>query len=216
MTAEESSRNHGDRPLLIGVTGNIACGKSTVMRFLGDLGAELIDADAVYHDLIVPQQPLWFALRDRFGDATVNPDGTIDRRALGSIVFADPGALADLDRITHPAVVEGVMNRVASAQRPVVAVDAVKLIESGMADQCDAVWLVTCDREQQIARLTERNGFSRADAERRVDAQPSSEGKRALVDVVIDNGGPLENTHAQVVAAWCGLTTHGVEKPVGR
>jgi dephospho-CoA kinase len=213
MTRE---RVTGNRPFLIGVTGNIACGKSTVVGFLGELGAELIDADAVYHALIAPQWPLWHALQDRFGDSIVAPDGTIDRRALGGIVFADPAALADLDRITHPVVVEAIRERVAGAQRPVIAVDAVKLIESGMAALCDAVWLVTCEREQQIARLSERSALPRVDAERRVAAQPPVAEKLALVDTVIDNSGTLRGTREQVAAAWNALTAQVLSKPLGQ
>jgi dephospho-CoA kinase len=213
MTTEKTGQDVRKRPLVIGVTGNIACGKSTVMGFLGELGAELIDADAVYHELIAPHRPLWYALRDRFGDVVINGDGTIDRRALGRIVFFDAAALSDLDRITHPAVIEAIRDRVANAQRPILAVDAVKLIESGMAPLCDSVWLVTCDREQQLARLGERNGLARVDAERRVDVQPSPEAKLALVDAVIDNSGPLRATYDQVVAAWRALTTVRVQQP---
>lgn len=202
MTNRASTARDPRRSFLIGVTGNIACGKSTVMGFLGELGAELIDADVVYHELIAPGRPLWQALRDRFGDGIVNRDETIDRRALGQIVFADPAALADLDRITHPAVIEAIRDRVVGSQRQIVAVDAVKLIESGMAPLFDSVWLVTCEREQQVSRLAQRRGLSRADAERRVDAQPPADEKRALVDVVIDNSGPMGSTRDQVAAAW--------------
>ncbi|HEY7036727.1 MAG TPA: dephospho-CoA kinase [Thermomicrobiales bacterium] len=205
MTTAGADQGKRERPVLIGVTGNIACGKSTVMGMLGELGAELIDADAVYHELIAPHRPLWHALQARFGDAIVSSDGTIDRRALGAIVFADPAALAKLDRITHPAVITAIRDRVAGIQGRVVAVDAVKLIESGMAPLCDAVWLVTCDRAQQISRLVERNGLSRADAERRVAAQPPTDGKLSVVDVVIDNSGSMKRTRDQVVAAWNNL-----------
>lgn len=195
----------GSRALVIGVTGNIACGKSTVMRCLGEQGVELIDADRVYHELIAPGMPLWQALRDQFGAGIVTAGGTIDRRALGGIVFSDPAALADLDRITHPAVIEAIGQRIAQAPSRLVAVDAVKLIESGMTSVCDAVWLVVCDREQQITRLMVRNNVPRAEAERRVDAQPSAESKRAVVDTVIDNGGSIEETCRQVVAALAKL-----------
>jgi dephospho-CoA kinase len=189
------------RPFVIGVTGNIACGKSTVMRCLGDHGVELIDADRVYHELIAPGFPLWQALQDRFGPGIVSADRSIDRRALGGIVFSDPAALADLDRITHPAVIEATRERIAQATTRYVAIDAVKLIESGMTSHCDAVWLVVCEREQQISRLMARNGLIRPEAERRVDAQPSAELKRNVVDTVIDNGGSIDETCRQVVAA---------------
>lgn len=187
-----------ERPFVIGVTGNIACGKSTVMRCLGERGAQLVDADKVYHELIAPQLPLWSALRDRFGEGIVAADGTIDRRALGAIVFSDTTALADLDRITHPAVIEAIRERIDSETTPMLAVDAVKLIESGMAPLCDAVWLVTCTRDRQIARLMARNNLTEAEAIRRVDAQPPVDAKRNLVDTVIDNSGSIAETCRQV------------------
>lgn len=189
-------------PFLLGVTGNIACGKSTVTRMLSELGAEAIDADTVYHELIVPDAPLWQALVARFGDRILAPDRQIDRRALGAIVFADPAALADLDALTHPVVLAEIDRRVAASEAKVVVIDAVKLIESGHADGCDQVWLVTCDPEQQIERLVHRNGLSQAEAQRRVAAQPELAAKLARADTVIDNSDCVEATRAQVEAAW--------------
>ena len=190
------------RPAVVGVTGNIACGKSTVLRLLSELGAVPIDADAVYHDLIVPGAPLWHELRDRFGDGILAQDGRIDRRALGAIVFADSEALADLDRLTHPAVNAEIRRRIARLASPVVAVDAVKLIESGFDADCDRVWLVTCDPAQQVDRLIKRNGLSREQALLRVNAQPPIDAKRERADLVIDNSGSPEATADQVRAAW--------------
>jgi len=199
--------NHRERrPIVVGVTGNIACGKSTVMRCLGEYGAELIDADTVYHELIAPGRPLWKAVRARFGDGVVRDDGSIDRRALGGIVFSDPDALADLDRITHPAVIAAIRDRIAASTSPLLAVDAVKLIESGMAPLCDSVWLVTCDRAQQIERLVSRSGLPRSDAERWVDAQPPLEPKKESAHEVIDNSGSVGRTCEQVTAALSRLS----------
>jgi len=199
--------NHRERrSIVVGVTGNIACGKSTVMRCLGEYGAELIDADTVYHGLIAPDRPLWKAVRARFGDGVVRDDGSIDRRALGGIVFSDPDALADLDRITHPAVIAAIRDRIAASSSPLLAVDAVKLIESGMAPLCDSVWLVTCDRAQQIERLVSRSGLPRADAERWVDAQPPLEPKKESAHEVIDNSGSVGRTCEQVTAALSRLS----------
>lgn len=190
------------RPYVIGVTGNIACGKTTVTRWLAELGVETIDADLVYHSLIAPGSPLVRAIIERFGEGVAAPDGGIDRRALGAIVFSDPAALADLDRLTHPAVIARIQELIGASKAPVVAVDAVKLVESGLDRSCDEVWLVVCMPEQQIERLMQRNGFSREEAERRVRAQPDLEAKRSRSDVVIDNSGDLERTREQVLAAW--------------
>ena len=212
--AADSGRHHEDhsteraegrdrsRPFVLGVTGNIACGKSTVLRLLSELGAVPIDADVVYHDLIVPGAPLWHELRDRFGDGILAQDGRIDRRALGAMVFADPGALSDLDRLTHPAVNAEIRRRIARLTSPVVAVDAVKLVESGFDADCDRVWLVTCDPAQQVDRLIERNGLSREQALLRVNAQPPIDAKRERADLVIDNSGSPEATADLVRAAW--------------
>lgn len=186
------------RPLLLGLTGNIACGKSTVLRMLGERGAATIDADEVYHDLIVPDAPLWHVLRERFGPLIVAPDRSIDRRALAEIVFGETPSLADLDRLTHPPVVTALRRRVAATTASLVVVDAVKLFESGFADDCDAVWLVTCRTDQQVERLLARNGLPRPVAEQRVAAQPPLAAKLARADVIIRNDGNIDETRNQV------------------
>ena len=193
------------RPYLIGVTGNIACGKSAVLRRLAELGAETIDADRVVHALMEPGQAAWTAVRDNFGPGVMTADGRIDRRALAAIVFSDPAELLRLESLTHPAVRVRILAQVADAARRgvrVVVVDAIKLFEGGLADHCDEVWVVTCDPAQQLARLMARNGFDEAEARRRIDAQPPQAEKVARADVVIDNSGTLEATNAQVDAAW--------------
>jgi dephospho-CoA kinase len=195
-----------NRPYVIGVTGNIACGKSAVLAMLRELGAETIDADRLYHELISPGSPLWKALRDRYGDGIVADTGQIDRRALGSIVFSDPVALADLDRITHPAVIDAALHRINFSPARVVAIDAVKLVQSGMADLCDQVWLVECGSPVQLERLVHRNGLSEEEARRRIAAQPPLEPVRSVADVVIDNSGPLDKTRRQVQRAWSAIS----------
>lgn len=191
------------RPYVIGVTGNIACGKSTVVAALEALGAVAIDADAVYHELIEPGKPLWRTLVDRYGPEIVREDGAIDRRRLGALVFADPDALAELDRLTHPAVVAAIRDRLTGiGQVTAVVIDAVKLIESGLDAGCDQVWVVTCRPEQQIDRLMRRNELSENEARQRVLAQPAIGPKLERADIVIDNSGTLTETHRQVEAAW--------------
>ena len=190
------------RRFTLGVTGNIASGKSTVVRRLEELGAVAIDSDLVYRELVGPSQPLLRTLAEHFGDHIIAPDGSLDRSALGAIVFSDPAKLAELDRLTHPAVIAEVDRRADEVDDGVVVLDAVKLIESGHADRCDAVWVVTADTEQQVTRLMKRNRLPEAEARRRVEAQSPIGPKLAQADRVIDNSGTLEDTIAQVDAGW--------------
>ena len=190
------------RPLIIGVTGGIATGKSSVLALLAEKGAEAIDADAVYHTMIGPGGALVSAISDRFGPDMVAGDGSIDRRALAGIVFADRAALADLDAITHPTVVQSVQERVAVSHASIVAIDAVKLIESGMARLCDSVWLVTCDPTIQRERLMRRSGLTGEEADLRLASQPGDVARRSAADVVIDNSGSSTELARQVDVAW--------------
>jgi dephospho-CoA kinase len=187
---------------LIGLTGNIATGKSTVGGMLAKLGARVIDADAIAHEVTAKGQPAWFSIVAEFGEGILRPDGEIDRLRLGALVFADPAALRRLEAIVHPAVLERIAELLAQAAEPVVVLDAIKLIESGVADLCDAVWVVTCSPEQQLARLRRTRGMSEAEARQRMAAQPPQAEKIARADVVIDNNGSLAATRRQVAQAW--------------
>ncbi len=215
---------------LIGLTGNIACGKSAVVAMLRELGAHTLDADHVTHELQRPGQPVYEQIVAAFGPGILaQPGGPIDRRALGAIVFADPAELRRLEQIVHPAVRarlaawlkhvgEGSrgmgdgeeIGRLARpnppapiSQPPVVAViDAIKLLESGWQPICDAIWVVTCAPEQQLARLVGARGLSEAEARARIAAQPPQREKVAQASVVIDNSGSLAATREQVQAAW--------------
>jgi dephospho-CoA kinase len=189
-------------PYIIGLTGNIGTGKSTVARMLADLGAEVIDADRLAHEVMAPHTPEWRRVVERFGRSILRPDETIDRRALGAIVFADPAALRDLEAILHPAVRARIRARFAAAERPVVVVEAIKLLEGGLYLEVDAVWVVTATREAQLQRLMRLRGLTRAEAETRVDAQAPQAEKVARADVVIDNSDGLDYTREQVLAAW--------------
>ncbi len=199
------------RPYLIGVTGNIACGKSAVMNSLRELGATIVDGDLVYRDLTGPGSELVQGLAAVFGSQIVNPDGSLNRPELAKIVFADPTKLATLDHLTHPAILEDVFRRIDAAPTPVVATDGIKLIESGLGDKCDEVWVVTCSPEQQRARLMARNGLTREEADRRIAAQPPAAEKIARAEVVISNDGTLEQLHERVSTAWMrsGASTAG-------
>jgi dephospho-CoA kinase len=187
---------------LIGLTGNIGSGKSTIGAQLGELGAFVVDADQVYRDLIEPGQPGWRAVVDLFGPAVVDGEGRIDRRALGAIVFRDAEALARLERATHPLVLARI-DELLARERPRVAVhEAIKLIESGGADRCDELWVVTAPRERQIERLVAPRGLTPEEAALRVDAQPPQSEKAARADVVIRNDGDLASLRARVAEEW--------------
>ncbi len=201
---------------LIGLTGGIACGKSTVLAMLAALGARTIDADRVTHRLQQPGTPVYEAIVAAFGSHILTtPGGVIDRRKLGEIVFNDPQALKRLEAIVHPAVsaeIQRFLHEVAGAgtyatrlrpvERPIVVIDAIKLIESGWADECDQVWVVTCPIEQQIERLMITRGMSLAEAQTRIAAQPPQESRLSRANVIIDNSGTQAQTRAQVEAAW--------------
>lgn len=163
----------GGRPLIIGLTGPIGCGKSTVAAWLGELGGAVIDADALARDVTAPGEPALRAIRDRFGDEVFETSGALDRAALGEVVFSDPAALRDLEAIVHPGVRTLVERRLEQAARegdPFVVVEAIKLVEGGLAARCDEVWLIECGPAVQRERLLGR-GMEAADVERRLAAQ---------------------------------------------
>jgi len=191
-----------DSPYSIGLTGNIATGKSTVARMLVELGAVHIDADLVAHDVMSPGGAVYAAVVRAFGPEIVGVGGAIDRHQLGEIVFNDSMALAQLESLVHPAVIAEVARRMGVNHASVVVVEAIKLIESGMARCYDALWVTTCPSEVQLTRLVQQRSLTPADARSRIQSQPSQDEKIALADVVIDTGGSLEETQRQVLAAW--------------
>ncbi len=190
---------------ILGVTGNIATGKSTVVKMLIEKGAHHIDSDVVYHELVAPGMPLLQSLVEHFGEEILTDDGSLDRKALGAIVFSDKSKLAELDALTHPAVIAEADRRAFAIQDGVVILDAVKLIESGHHEVCDAVWLITAPEAQQIERVMQRNHVDEEEARRRVAAQPPLGPKRAVADVEIVNDGALKDLRAKVDQAWLNL-----------
>jgi dephospho-CoA kinase len=195
----------GDRSRRIGLTGPIGCGKSTVARWLGERGAVVIDADVVAREVTAPGRPGHDAVLARFGDAVRAPDGTLDRAALARIVFADAAALQDLESIVHPLVRPRILASIDAAdaaRAPAVVIEAIKLVEGGLADLCDEVWWISCaeQRERLVAR-----GMDRADADRRIAAQAGMKARvvaarRGLTEV--DTSGGLAETEARVAALW--------------
>ncbi len=188
---------------IIGLTGNIACGKTAVGHMLLELGAErYIDADAIVHKLYQSGQPIALQVASAFGSEVMAADGSVDRKALGAIVFQDPAALQRLEAIVHPAVGLALMRELASVSETGIAIiDAVKLLEGGSGKFCQSKWLVICPEEQEFARLITRNDLSAQEAWARIRAQSPVEPRLSLVDEVIDNGGTLEQTRRQVASA---------------
>jgi dephospho-CoA kinase len=183
--------------VVIGLTGPIGCGKSTVAAMLGELGGVVIDADALAHEVTAPGQPTLVAIRDRFGEAVFRSPGLLDRAALAAIVFSDPAALHDLEAIIHPAVRSIVEARLEQARRegdPFVVIEAIKLVEGGLAERCREVWLIDCPIDVQRSRLTAR-GMEATDIERRLATQGRDLAERlaAHADRRIDTAGSLES-----------------------
>jgi dephospho-CoA kinase len=198
---------------VVGLTGGIASGKSTVSRMLEAHGVPVIDADRLAREAVEPGRPGFDEVVAAFGAGVVGPDGRLDRPRLAQIVFADPEARARLEAIIHPRVFEGERAALSAIarERPgsVAVVDAALLLESGNHRWMDAVVLVAAPREVQIARLAARNGLSHAEAEARLAAQWPLDRKRPYADHVIENRGSLAETEAQVDALVSTLTRRG-------
>ena len=187
---------------LIGLTGNIATGKSTVAEMLAALGATTIDADRVVHQIMRQDSEVYDQVLAAFGPDVIGSDGEINRQRLGRIVFSDPAELHRLEEIVHPAVGIEVRQRVARAKTPVVVVEAIKLIEAGWHRLCQALWVTTCPPEQQIDRLIAQRSLGYEEARQRVTAQPPQSQKISLANVVIDTSGNIAKTRQQVEVAW--------------
>lgn len=191
--------------IVVGVTGGICSGKSTVAALFKNLGAIVIDADQVAHELVEPDQPLFEAVASAFGREVVDANGRIDRRRLGGIVFADPEARKRLEAILHPAIIEECERRIRQAGASGAAVcfvDAALLIESGWYTRCDAVILVEASEAVQLDRSVGTRALSRNEAIQRIRAQMPQDEKRRHAHYVIENDGPLEETERQVRAVW--------------
>jgi dephospho-CoA kinase len=196
--------------VLIGLTGGIGSGKSTVSALLAEHGAEVIDADAITRELQQPGTEVFEAMRERFGPGIVAPDGTLDRQAVADIVFTDEVALKDLGAIVHPAVGLEIAARLEAAQGTdrVVVLDVPLLVESGRDDML-ALVVVDVDPEVAVARLVQQRGMREDDARARMANQASREDRLARADIVVDNSGSVEELAHQVDALWARLLALG-------
>lgn len=183
-------------PFVIGVTGAVGAGKSTVLRWLVDLDVPALDADKVVHGLLDDDPETRARVAERFPESR-HPDGRIDRSALGRRVFDDPAALRELEALLHPRVIEVFRAWTAAAEAPIVAVEAVKLIESGMHRECAETWVVQAAASARRARLAER-GWTVEEIDRRMAAAPAPARHIAAASRIIDNGGPSAATERQL------------------
>lgn len=187
---------------VIGLTGNIATGKSVVRRMLEHLGAYTIDADALSHRVISRGAPGYQPVLDKFGTWLLDSDGQINRGKLGRLVFSDPQALTQLEDIIHPYVSQAVDLLIRRATQKVVVVEAIKLLESDLRTQCDSLWVTDAPQEVQIERLMRKRGLSRDDAIQRIHAQSAQKQKLDAANVVVTNTGSYEDLWKQVNDAW--------------
>jgi dephospho-CoA kinase len=200
--------------LLVGLTGGIGSGKSTVSEALAARGALVIDADAITRELQRPGQPVLEAMVERFGPAILQADGTLDRAAVASVVFGDEGALADLNAIVHPAVGEEIARRLGEAigSDRIVILDVPLLVESGRSDLA-ALVVVDVDPELAVQRLVEQRGFDESDARARIARQASRQERLAKADFVIDNSGTREQLAARIDECWAWIESLARAQP---
>jgi dephospho-CoA kinase len=185
---------------VIGLTGNLGCGKSTVAAMLRELGVATIDADRLTREIRQNDSDARAAIQQRFG--------SYEAPRLAEIVFRDPAALHDLEAILHPLVRGAVRARLAELEEgglEAAVVEVIKLLESPLADGCDQIWVVRCDEDDALARVAASRGMSADEARRRIASQSSQEEKLAAADVVVDGSAPLEETRRQVEAAYRAL-----------
>ncbi|MDF2938219.1 MAG: dephospho-CoA kinase [Paenibacillaceae bacterium] len=190
----------------IGLTGGIACGKSTVSRMLASRGAIIIDADILAREVVEPGAPALLEVVRTFGPEILHGDGTLNRKELGRLVFEDAVRRKQLEELLHPAIIKLMQERMAEAERlspdKLVVADVPLLFETQMEDLFQEVLVVAADPDVQLERLMTRNGLSREEAEQRILAQMPLEWKKEWADAVIDNSGAPEETEQQVEQYW--------------
>jgi len=208
---------------VIGLTGNIATGKSVVRKMLEHLGAYTIDADALSHRVISKGAPGYQPVLDKFGTWLLDKDGQIDRGKLGRLVFADGQALAQLEDIIHPYVVQAVDVLIKRSTQHVIVVEAIKLLESDLRSHVDAIWVTDAPQAIQIERLVRKRGLSQDEAVQRIHSQSAQKEKLASAKVIVSNNGSYDELWKQVNEAWkrifpsqeAGQATQVLTKPVG-
>jgi dephospho-CoA kinase len=197
---------------VIGLTGNIATGKSVVRRMLEHLGAYTIDADALTHRTYAKGAPGYQQVIDRFGKWLVGKDGEIDRSKLGNLVFNDPEAMNQLEAIVHPLVRQAAEMLIKRATQPVVVIEAIKLLEGDLRKVCDTIWVTNAPEEVQIERLMRKRGLTRDKALERIKAQSPQSAKVKLANIVLTNTGSYDDLWKQVSAAWKEIVPAGSAK----
>lgn len=191
--------------LVLGLTGGIACGKSTISLTLRELGAAIVDGDVLSRELTAERGPALPAIREAFGKEVFHPDGTLNRRALGAVVFASNDARLTLDRIMQPLLLTLILRGIEDARLSGTAVcvlDMPLLYEKDLDRLCDRVWCAYTSREIQLERLMHRDGFTLEEAEARLRSQLPTEEKAARADVVIDTSGPIQYTKECVISLY--------------
>ena len=189
--------------MLIGLTGNIATGKSTVAHMLRELGAVVIDADQIARTVVQPGQPTLDAVVDAFGPDVLQPDGTLNRKALGAIVFNNPDQLRRLENVMQPGIRQALQQAIdALPANSVGVLEAIRLIEGGWHTQCDSVWVTTCSTDVQIQRLIQQRHLSEDEARSRIAAQNPQSAKLTQANVIIDTSVNISETKRQVMTNW--------------
>lgn len=200
--------------LIIGLTGNIATGKSAVLRLAEEMGALIIDADKIVHHLMDNDVNMQAALAVAFGPEIRRPDGRINRKKLGQIVFQDPVALQDLEQMVHPAVRAAIAAQIQQTDKKIIVIEAIKLLEGELANICHQIWVTRCKKQQQLERLIVCRGMDHETARKRIEAQSPQEEKVARADVVIETDGLLRDTEAQFELFWQRLPDPAEVPPV--
>lgn len=193
---------------VIGLTGGIACGKSLVAGYLRELGVPVIDADRVAREVVTPPSTALDEIRDTFGPAVLQDDGSLDREKMAELAFGDPVLRAKLEAILHPEIERRVEDEIARHTRagtPALVYEAALLVETGLYRRLDALIVVTASAEQQLERLEQQRGLTRSEARARIESQLPQDAKVRLADVVVDNSGTPEETRSATIRAWSRL-----------